>query len=162
MFRARGICQLQTEVIALNRSRTLRAFGRGDAIAGGSGGGVGELGDPRSHFFGAQIRLISHPLFARFRQDRACTGSWRGAFVCASAVQSLASGYRGGDAWKAAGRDEGFKGSDEEEGLKEDPSEFPRVPGTIVSKPLQCVSHFFFLQILISALALASRRRPHR
>lgn len=31
---ARGICQLQTEVIALNRSRSLRAFGRGDAIGG--------------------------------------------------------------------------------------------------------------------------------
>lgn len=42
LFCARGICQLQTEVIALNRSRSLGAFGRGDAIAGGSGGGVGE------------------------------------------------------------------------------------------------------------------------
>lgn len=31
---ARGSCRLQTDVIALNRSRSLRAFGRGDAIAG--------------------------------------------------------------------------------------------------------------------------------
>lgn len=42
----------------------------------------------------------------------------------------LRGGGGGGDARKAAGRDQGFKGSDEEEGLKEDPSEFPRVPGS--------------------------------
>lgn len=66
--------------------------------------------------------------------------------MCASAVQSLASGRGGGDARKAAGRDEGFKGSDEEEGLKEDPSEFPRVPGShgVPQSLAWRVSHFSF------------------
>lgn len=61
--------------------------------------------------------------------------------------RGLKPGFRvpaGGGARKAAGRDGGFKGSDEEEGLKEDPPEFPRAPGTIVSMALQRVSHFFF------------------
>lgn len=37
-----GICQPQTELIALNHSRSLKVSDRGDVIIGGSGGGVGE------------------------------------------------------------------------------------------------------------------------
>lgn len=67
-LKSRGICQPQTELIALNHSRSLKVSDRGDVITG-----VAEVAWESSEILGLtslqcciQIRLINHPFTADF------------------------------------------------------------------------------------------------